>query len=636
MAEVSVNIRGRDDGLGSQLDSLRQKAQELGRDISEVNNLSDLTPTQQKNAINNLGEDTLREQKGQIREEYSDLRSITETNFEEVQEKYASGEISKETFGKYEDEFKSDQKSLDSDESSELLAVEKEMNQTLRDIHKELSDASKIERELKQRDNSEHSGPQAEILRENRELRNLQNKAGSEEEVAAIQERLDENNQRLREMKRPDQEEEGTDMSGIDFRSPLMAAGSAGRGDLMGTVQGGLQAGGSLTGMAKGFTIAGIIAMIVKETLGHGDKLREGLAPVAAMRGGAMTGEMSNDQFREGFNDRFDIGAMGMNNQDFSASMYQKAQASGNAGDDLQARTYADVAFQKAFGGDSGMFSQFERFVEGQESSTEIALDVLNVLTSIDKSSLKENDLSTLTEKLTAQNTILSLQRSKRDVVDNDGALQMLAAFESAGLSGKGERASGFINQTIQGLGEGGSDNLQMWKIEAARRANPEIADDPAALRRKVRFNPDDPEYMSEMFKMIQERTGGNKMAMDDVWYSMFNPESEKDMEIYENMAKGGDPDELLRGKGIEEMKTRKSTLDGDTMVNDANSGVGAVSEAINDFSNRSQSFVDIFSSIFKDIITGNAVNVSILEDKTAPPKNRNTNIPGNNSRTGQ
>lgn len=633
MAEVSVNIRGRDDGLGSHLDNLRQKVEDLGRSTSELNNLDDLTPTQQKNTIGRVGQDTTSGQQARIREEYSNIRQSNADEFSEMEGKFKSGEIDKNQFDKFREEFQANQKELGSLEDSELLAVEKEMNQTLREIHRELTDERKIERELRQRDNSEHGGMAGGILRENRDLRNLQNNSDDEEEISALQAQINDNNKRLRSLRHGD-EEEGTDMSGIDFRQVGMMGSSVARGDLMGTVQGGLAGAGKATGMMGSFAIAAIIATLVKEALGAGDKLREGLAPVSAMRGNGLTGSLTNDAYRSNFNDRIDIGALGMDNQEFSEAMRNKAVSSGRAGGDLQLRTYADEAFKKGFGGDAGQFSQFERFAEGQESSTQIALDVLNVLTSIEKSSLKEDDLSTLSEKLSAQNTILSLQRSKRDSVDNTDALKMLAAFESAGLSGKGERASGFISQTLQGLGEGGSDNAQMWKIEAARRANPEMANDPAALRRAVRFNPDDPEYMAEFFKMIKERTGGNQMVMDDALYTFFNPESEKDMEIYEQLMAGGDPDELLKGRDMDKMKARKSTLNAGTMVSDAESGVGVVTEAIKDFTNQSQGWMDVFSTLVKDLVTGNSVNVSILDDKTKP---RPSNVaPSNKVKTGQ
>lgn len=615
MSDVNVNIRGRDDGLGQNLDSLRQKAVALGRDLSDLNDWESKTDTQKRQAVTSLGEGTMREQQQAVRREFDSLRQSNSQYFQEQKDRLKKGEISPKEFDKFQSEFNFDQSSLRDQESDELLNIEREMNQSLKAIYKELTDASKIEREIKQRDREEfrdNGGLQGQILNENRNLRRQQFLANSEEEIAALQAKIDANNKELASMKRPNDGSGGG--GGNDF---LMAAGAAGSGDMMGAIGGGLRGAGQLTGAVKAFTIAGIIAMIVKETLGHGDKLREAVAPTAAFRGGYSTGSAFNDAMRNGFNDRFDIGAIGMDNEEFAANMRDKALTSGISGGDLKRRTFEDAAFEKAFGASSAIFSEFERFAVGQEEATTIALDVMNVLSSIEASSLKSSDLTTLTEKLASQQTILSLQRQKRDSVDNDAALRMLAAFESVGLSGKGERASGFINQTIQGLGEGGSDIEMMLKIEAAKRANPDLINDPAGLRRKVRFNPDDPKYMAEFFKMAGKMTGGNQMAMDDLLMSFFDPESEADMDMYEKLMAGGDSDALLRGRGLGKMKQRKSTLDKTTMVTDAESGVGVITEALKDFSNQSQSMIDLISSSLKDVLSGNAVNVNVLTDKT-------------------
>ncbi len=637
MSDVSINIRGRDDGLGNQLDSLRQKAQELGRDISELNNLSDLTSTEKKVAVGKIGDDTLRHQKEQIRSDYSDLRSNNVSDFSEIEDKFKSGEINKQSFDKYKAEFQVNQKELTGLENSEILEVEKEMNQTLRDIYKEMTQDSKIERERRQIDNAEFKsgGLVGGLSQQNAELRRQQLGSDDEEEVARLQSEIEANNARIRNLRSGDQE---GDDGEFGFREVGGTLASAGRGDLMGTVQGGLQAGGALTGAVKGFTIAGLVAMILKETIGHGESLEEALAPVSAFRGSGATNAQTNLSLRDingdlGADGRFDFGSLGLKNTDVAAMMREKALASGIAGKDLVGRTIEDDAFKKAFGGDAGQFSQFERFTKGQEDATEIAMNVLNVLTSIEKSSLKETDLSTLTEKLAAQNTILSLQRAKRDSVDSDASLQILSAFESVGLSGKGEKAGNFLSQTIQGLGEGGSDNLMMLKLEAAKRARPDLANDPAALRRLVRFNSDNPEYMSEFFKMAGGMTEGNEMAQDDLLYSFFNPESEADMEMYKKAMKGGDFQKLLSGKGLAGMKARKSTLDEDTMMTEASSGYGMITEAMNDFGNRSQGMIDQILQFFSGAMSEDSVNVNIVKDKTkaVAPTRGNTYHTGGN-----
>lgn len=639
MSEVSVSIKGRDDGLGDHLRSLRQEAVGLGRDLKEMNNWSNMTDTQRKVAVNQVGEGTLRSKQSGIKSEYADLRSSNLDEFYEQKRRMKDGDMSKVDFDKYAKVFNSDQKIMNDEEKAELLQVEKEMNETLKNIHAELSNESKIEREKAQRDKSEfrdQGGVSGQILNENKELRKQQFLSTSESEIAELQQRIDSNNKRLSELKRPeDGRSDNSKSGGMDM---LHAAGAAGSGDLMGAVGGGLRGMGNMTGMVKGLTIAGIVAMIVKETLGHGDKLMEAVAPAAAFRGGSSTQASANARMRSGFNDRFDFGAIGMDNEEFSNSMRQKAMASGISGNDLEKRTYDDTIFNKAFGADSGIFSEFERFSKGQEQSTSIALDVLNVLTSIDSSSLKENDLTTLTEKLQGQQTIMSLQRQKRDLVDSDSALKVLAAFESIGLSQKGERASGFLNRTIQGLGEGGGDTEMLLKMEAVKRANPEMTNDPAALRREVRYNSDNPEYISKFFEMIGEMSQGNDMAKDDLLQTFFNPESLADLNRYkeamEQSLNGGSFNALLNGEGLDKMKQRKGTLDEATMKSDAESGVGSVTEIMKDFSNNTQSQIDQLKNFVMDMIMGKALNVNVVTDKTKP--RQSSQIVGNQAKSGE
>lgn len=635
MAEVNVNIRGRDDGLGNHLDSLRQKAIDLGRDLSELNNFDNMTPTQQRVAIGKLSQNTLRDQQSQIQREYDAIRQSNSEYYYQQKER-----LSPDAFSKFKKEYDYDQDELKKQENDELMTIEREMNTTLKDIYKGLTTEAKIEREKAQRDKSEFrdsGGLQGRLLNENKELRKQQFLSESEDEIARLQEKINANNATMNAMKRGGSGGGGDDGN---FRDWAMTAGAAGSGDLMGTVSGGLRGIGNISGFAKAATITGIIAMVLKEALGHGDKLREAVAPVSSFRGGYSTATAFSQNMRATGGDfsidgRYDLGALGLTNEEQAANMRQKALSSGISGNDLFRRTYEDTAFQKAFGADSGVFSEFERFSKGQDEATNIAMDVLNVLTSIDESSLKQSDLTTLTEKLASQQTILSFQRQKRDLVDNDNALKILAAFESAGLSGKGERAAGFLNQTMKGLGEGGSDVEMMLKIEAAKRARPDLINDPAALRRMVRFNADDPEYMAQFFKMANQMTGGNQMAVDDLLYTFFNPESEADMEIYQKMMAGGKTSELLRGKGLESMKQRKATLNKDTMFSDAENGVGVITEAMADFNNRSQSMMDLFSSALKALVMGDAVNVNILTDKTKKPTSSSP-IVGPKAKTGK
>ena len=604
MPDISVNIRGRDDGFGSMLDSLRDRANNLGRDVGNLDNFDHLTRTERRMEIENVNENVTQTRRQSVMDEFNSLREANMREFSQITQDYANGRISEREYNQHTDRFEQSSNELNIDEQNELLAIENESKEFLKQILRQLTLQERLDRERRQRDGSEYSeGSIGHLLNQNGDLRRRQRESTDQSEIDELQAQIEANNETIRGMRNNGREVDGNGGLGGDysrFTSGLQSgAASAARGDLSGTVMGGLQMAGGMGKVAVGLTVAGIVAMIVKEFFGHGEKVQEALGQASAMRGGSgYTAVGSNKRLQDiiaGI-DVFDD--LGLSQDEFAQMVNQKATASGRAGNNVVGRTLDDFAFQKGFGADVGMFSQFERFTKNQETATTIGLDVLNVLSSINKSSLKENDLSTLAEKLQSQNTILSLQRSKRDIVDNDSALRILAAFEKVGLSDKGERGSDFINQTIQGLGEGGSDNEMLFKYEAAKRARPDLAGDPAALRRFVRFNSDDPKYQAEFFKFAKSVSGGSKMAMDDILYTMFNPESEKDMDIYEDLMnnKGGALDTLSGKIGID--KTRKKTLDRETMYQDATNDTGAVTNVMKDFSNGMQDLLIEIKSI--------------------------------------
>lgn len=624
MSDVNINIRGRDDGLGSQLDNLREKAKQLGRDVDDLNRLSEMTPTEKKLSVQGVNNDTLREQRSRVQQEFQDARRANNRDFQEAQDDFASGRITPEAFSEQKKRFSESSALLDKEETSELAQLEKESVALLREILKELSDQDKLDRERAQRDREEFNdnksgGLYGGILSENRELRAQQAASTDEAEIQMLQSQINDNNSKMRNLR-------GVD-SGHDYSGFQNGALSAARGDLSGTVMGGMQGMAGLGKFAKGLTIAGIIAMIIKEFVGHGDKIQEAIGPSAAMRGQGGTGASNNTRLQTLIAGNPLVNDLGLGGEDLAELMNQKALGSKNTRN-LTQRTLDDEAFKRGFGADISIFSEFERFTKNQDNSLSISMDVLNVLTSIEKSSLKEGDLSSLTEKLGAQQSILSLQRQKRDVVDSTSALKVLAAFESIGLSGKGEKAGDFLSQTIEGLGEGGGDNAMLLKYEAARRARPDLANDPAALRRFVRFNSDDPAYMKEAMGFLGNVSGGDDMAMDDIIYTMFNPQSQADMDIYKKAMRGnGDFNSLLSGVGIEDMEQRKGTLDKDTMYDDAMKTVGAVTEAMNGFSNfMQQLFID----------PSGALNVNVVSDKTKVGSKNSATIPTNKTRKGK
>ncbi|MEO6682378.1 MAG: hypothetical protein ABIN48_06090, partial [Ginsengibacter sp.] len=91
MSEVSVNIRGRDDGLGSTIDSLREKVTQLNRDMGQLNNLDNLSKTERVVEVERASRDTAEEQKRRVRQEYADSRRLNEEDMEDAKKRHAAG-----------------------------------------------------------------------------------------------------------------------------------------------------------------------------------------------------------------------------------------------------------------------------------------------------------------------------------------------------------------------------------------------------------------------------------------------------------------------------------------------------------------------------------------------------------------
>lgn len=590
MSDVSINIRGRDDGAGRVIDNLRDKLVDLAETQDKVNSRD----------VRDIINEDFDVRKDTVREEFNNARKANFEEYNESRDLYDQGRISQKEFDNIQKEFAKNNKELDDEEKSEVRDLQIEQNAITRELLEEFVDSKKRESDRRQRDDSEFD--------ENGESRddglrvfvtNWPGNANFGSSGSGDSGSSSSNSDNSR-----GEYERG--QFGAGFRQTALGVA---RGDLTSTLMGGTEMAGSLIGgkAGKAFTIAGLIAMIIKEAAGHGDAVLEAIGQTASMRGGSASAADFNSVLRGLIQDEGDtLAGMGLTNDEFASMVNEKAMASGRAGNDVVKRTLDDVAFQKGFGADVGMFSQFERFTKNQETATTIGLDVLNTLINIDRSSLKSNDLSTLTEKMQSQNTILALQRSKRDVVDNESALKLLAAYERVGLSDKGDRAGDFLSRTIQGLGEGGSENEMLLKYQAARMARPDLANDPAALRRFVRFNSDDPTYQAEFFKFAKNISGGSQLALDDILMTMFNPSSEKDLDIYSELMNNrngalGTLTSKDRLSGV-----RGSTTDLNAAYNDATNATGDVTELMKTFSNSTQESMDLLKELVKGVFIKN------------------------------
>ena len=609
MADVSVNINGDASGLNSAIDSLREKAKQLNVDMAKLSeeNLGKKTFTEQKVNIQQSVRELSEAKKSAVKSDYESIRKSNVDDLNQAHADFKSGKISRKTLEEQKGNFETSQKDSRTNESKEILAIEREMNQNLRAIVREMTQNRQIAKEkmrqetvAKQVDDTEHDTPHS-----------------PEDKNATIRVKED--------------VKEKNDKSDSSTRI-LSAGSSAAAGNLQGTVTNGIAGAGSLFGMSKGGAAAAGITGAIWGLASAGDRITKTASEVGSFRGeGRSTGSEGTEFYRERRHyDSKDgevgiLKTMGLEGDEFLGMMKKKAQESGRTGN-LRERTLDDVAFQKGFGADVSPLNQFEKFTKNGETGLKVATDMLNVLNGIKNSSLKSTDLVSLQNKINTQATLFEIQRSKRDVVDPDNSLRMLAAFESIGLSKMGNKSGDFLSSVIGGLGEGGSDNAMLLKTEMVKRAHPELANDPVGIRKFLKYHNDDPEYMSEALRGFGEIAGDNEMVKDDLISNIFNPSSEMGYDMISKgfkSKKGTEFSNLLAGKGLN--KSEDPTFTKDQMYKDAQSGTGGLTEAINGFKNiigdLGVSVNDGFSKLSKMVSSdGTSLNVVTKAPKISPP----------------
>ena len=294
MSDINVNIRGRDDGLGYTIDSLRQKANALGLEVGKLNNM---TPTQQRKEVERVSSEKLRERTDTVRNEYAEVRQGRAEEFVNMRDKQKSGEISKGKFEEFKGKFDSDNKDTHIEENNELKSLERESVRNLRLILKELQDAKKIEREAAQRDNKEFTpGTIGDFQQQNRTLREQQGESLDDDERKTFQNQIDANNEKIRGMRGKDDDD---DRGRRGTAALFGAAGAYGKGDLVGGAMqtpSAMKAAGMSGGQvaAAGGVLAGAYALY--EFVDMDSKIKEALGPVAALRG--RTGRGASGQAR--------------------------------------------------------------------------------------------------------------------------------------------------------------------------------------------------------------------------------------------------------------------------------------------------------------------------------------------------
>jgi hypothetical protein len=190
-----------------------------------------------------------------------------------------------------------------------------------------------------------------------------------------------------------------------------------------------------------------------------------------------------------------------------------------------------------------------------------------------------------------------------------------LAGFESVGLSGKGEKAGDFLSRTINGLGEGGGDNLMMLKYQLMAETHPELLNDPAAMVRALKYKNTDSNYIQHSLKRLYQMSGGNQVNYQNLIYEMFGSDlSELDLQMYKDVGKGeGNFNAMVGG--------RKGTMTKGQMYEDAYASVGQLSQWMNQFQGGMQNMY----MLAKGVITGDG---GALKTVSVGGSNSNSSAP--------
>lgn len=553
MPEVSVNINGRDNGLGRQIDSLREKVKDLNQDASRLTNIDLQTPTQRTNNVKSVVEDVNSSRVNQTKKEFDELRRSLKSEFAQDTADFKDGKITGTDFNKSKKRYTESLNSTNSDEEGELKSIEADSNKVLKEILQGFRDRDKIEREKKQQNNEDarevkQKGYLGGLYKEREDLRAGKLSAPSLEEAKGFNSKLTENQKKINAA-------EGLKESGGDKAVSTLSGGLPGMAtSLLGAV-------GMSTIVAGAVVAAGVY-------LGNkGFELQKSANSLNALRVTGESGIAGRDKVIDNFthrNGNLSLASEGINNGDFIAKALQTAQISGS-GKDLSSRTFENSTFNKAYGVDITQNSQFDRMLESGNNTADNTREMMNVLASTGKSSLKSTDLSSLKEKIEIQTSILSNELSKRNKADDHGLNRIFAAFESQdGFTNLGAgRSANLLEKFQSGFEAKGTSDLDLIKFQSARAALPGLSD--VDVRRVASGEGDMKDrlkYMNYLGKNIIDSTKGNdndsKNARESMLKAFFPEVNGQGRDMFAHIFETGGIKDL---KGIKNIFSKQGML---------------------------------------------------------------------------
>ena len=320
---------------------------------------------------------------------------------------------------------------LEKDKKAEENELNKSEKDELKQVLKDISASLKETKERAERETEQNGGYLHDLKQERKELIRQREYAPTKEEAMAANKRLSETNKRIQEAEGVSDEETfrrtNTLVHGIQQTIDGLQSGNPGAivngigSSVVGAFGGGVKALGWV-----GLAAAGVEG-IWKAAQGSGERFGAVGQLAAMMNGGGVGATAVRAQMEEDSNM---YGAYGISTIDFAHRATQLSRARGGT-NNWERETLYQIGLEKTLALDSGRLLQASSFDRYGQPITTSVIKMVDLLSTIENSGVKRNDLTRVQEKLDAQQQIMGSYMSRADKPNYDVANQAVAAFSA-------------------------------------------------------------------------------------------------------------------------------------------------------------------------------------------------------------
>lgn len=573
------------DRARQQMRELREEAARNGVSTTGITGTVDTQgrerlPSNIEENVRDVFDKIARENNRRISREFEQARKDSEQEFRQTRRDYGAGRITQDEFDKSHQDYRNHMDQLDDDEQRERLEFEKQQSERLADILEELR-GSRQENTQTEQQSSGGNGILKGLFEKRGKLRQEQFDAETEEEIK----------QKGKELEQVDKDIQKYLGKGSSLMTNVSRAG-----DIGGSIMSGNLSGAGSTAMevisALGGTAAvivgvvGAVAAVFGTAFMRGQKLEEEAGDLYTFRSQGNKSDLLSNIINSG------IENYGLRADEFMKKEVELARRSGSSSN-LTSRTFDAVALEKGYGIQNvAQYSALERQDKYGRTTNENLVEMLNVLSQIRDGSISPADLTLVNEKAATMFRLQNLQVSRQENFDNKQVLSMMSAFEKLGGSGKDQRQGDFIENFVNAGREGsGNKNIELLKFEAAKKAFPNLANDPYALSTVVE-NGTDPQYIKSFYETLRKASGGNEQNFSFLKKDVYKGLTPEQRKMIDNL-----DFDILTGKNynpnggtFSQQQANEQAIANTTLTKDLGSTVGKhvdkFSVAVNDFAN--------------------------------------------------